>query len=207
MNETNRNPAGNTPVDDELIVSGFQFDNFRDAQEAIREQRNIAALKSKIDFTQTDDMVELYHRLVERKVFKTPVGYQFLGEFREYLVEELKMEEQEVPYIYVESTQGISRMQREQLEFLQNENIQLEQRKRKFVIAIGVLTTMIIAMFLITIFNPNVGYINTENKILNRYAAWEEELTRREAQVREREAELGIEADTEQETESNSSEE
>jgi hypothetical protein len=40
--------------------------------------------------------------------------------------------------------------------------------------------------------NPNVGYINTENKILNRYASWEEELTEREERIREREAELGI---------------
>lgn len=180
------------PSEEECKVGGFQFENLRDAQEALREQRNINALKEKIDFTKTKDMLELYQRLVEKKAFKTPVGYQFLGEFREYLADELKLDDSELPYVYIENRKGMSRAQQEQLEFLQTENQQLERSRHKSLILIGVLIFLIVSMFIITVLNPNVGYINTENKILNRYAGWEEELTEREARIREREAELEI---------------
>ncbi|MBP3507079.1 MAG: hypothetical protein J6K43_11855 [Lachnospiraceae bacterium] len=178
--------------EEECKVGEFQFENLRDAQEALREQRNINALKEKIDFTKTKDMLELYQRLVEKKAFKTPVGYQFLGEFREYLADELKLDDSELPYVYIENRKGMSRAQQEQLEFLQTENQKLERSRHKSLILIGVLIFLIVSMFIITVLNPNVGYINTENKILNRYAGWEEELTEREARIREREAELEI---------------
>lgn len=175
-----------------MIVGGFQFENRRDAQTALREQKNIELLKSKIDFNQTQDMISLYQRLVEKKVFKTPIGYQFLGEFRDYLSEEQHVDTQNLPYIYVEPGKGMSRTQQEQMEFLQSENRTLEAGRKKHLIIIAVLVFMIVAMFIITILNPNVGYINTENKILNRYAGWEEELKEREANIRQREEELGI---------------
>ena len=182
----------NVPEEQGLIVGGFLFDSNKDAQEALREQRNIEALKEKIDFNNVNEITALYKRLVERKVFKTLVGLQFLSEYREYLVEDLHMDEADIPYIYVLPSAGFPRHKQEQLEFLQNENQKIETEKRKYLISTFVLIGVIIAMFIITILNPNVGYINTENKILNRYAGWEEDLTRREAEIREREAELGI---------------
>lgn len=177
---------------DEMQVGSFRFETLKEAKEAKREQEKIQVLKGKIDFAHTKDMLALYQRLVDKKVFKTPIGYQFLGEFREYLTQELHLDEQEIPHIYVEPKKGMSRFQQEQLDFLQKENQQLEAGRKRSVILIIVLILMIVTMFVITILNPNVGYINTENKILNRYASWEEELTEREERIREREAELGI---------------
>lgn len=180
------------PEEQGLIVGGFLFDSHKDAQEALREQRNVEALKERMDLNNLDEVTALYKRLVERKVFKTLVGLQFLSEFREYLVEDLHMNEADIPYIYVRPSAGFPRRKQEQLEFLQNENQKMETVNRKYLISIFVMLGVIIAMFVITVLNPNVGYINTENKILNRYASWEEDLTRREAEIREREAELGI---------------
>lgn len=180
------------PEEQALIVGGFLFDSYKDALEALREQKNVNALKDKMDLNHPEEVAALYIRLVERKVFKTLVGLQFLSEFREYLVEDLHMNEADIPYIYVLPSTGFPRAKQEQLEFLQNENQKMEVEKRKYLIAVFVLIGVIIAMFVITVLNPNVGYINTENKILNRYAGWEEDLSRREAQIREREAELGI---------------
>lgn len=175
-----------------FIVGGFLFDSNQDAQAALREERNVAALKDRIDLNNTEEVTALYKRLVEKKVFKTVVGLQFLSEFREYLVEDLHMNESEIPYINVLPSKGFPRAKQEQLEFLQEENRKMELARRKYLISIITLIIVIIAMFVITILNPNVGYINTENKIMNRYAGWAEDLTRREAIIREKEAELGI---------------
>lgn len=54
------------------------------------------------------------------------------------------------------------------------------------------LLVMVVAMFVIAAVNPNTGYINTENKILNKYATWQEELEEREQAVKEKEEELNI---------------
>jgi len=51
---------------------------------------------------------------------------------------------------------------------------------------------IIVGMFIIAAVNPNVGYINTENKILNKYSAWQEDLERREAAVKEKEEQLDM---------------
>lgn len=179
-----------TTENNTYIVAGYEFESERDAMEAEREQNNIMTLKSKINFNNTNDMIKLYARLVDRQVFRTPVGIQFLSEFRDYLIGEAGQEESEVPNIKVEHRRGMSRLQKEQLEFLQEENKKITGQRKYYLITIGALIAMIVIMFIITALNPNVGYINTENKILNQYAEWEEQLSQREKQLNEREAEL-----------------
>lgn len=172
------------------IVAGYEFETEGDANEASREEQNILHLKSKVDFTNTESMKALYQRLVDKQVFKTPVGLQFLAEFRDYLVGEAHVPEEEVPSVKVEHKRGMTRLQKEQLEYLQVENEQLKNRRKYYFITIGILAAIIVVMLAIAALNPNVGYINTENKILNRYAEWEERLTERERKLNEREAEL-----------------
>ncbi len=179
-----------TTENNTYIVAGYEFESERDAKEAEREQRNIMTLKSKINFDNTNDMVKLYIRLADKQVFHTPVGIQFLFEFREYLIGEAEQEESEIPTIKVERRQGMTRLQKEKLEFLQTENKKITSQRKYYLITIGALIVIIVIMFVITALNPNVGYINTENKILNQYAEWEERLTERERQLNDREAEL-----------------
>lgn len=184
----------------ELRVGGYEFATVREAQEAQKELRNIQALKGKIDFDKKKDVLEIYKRLIDKRAFRTPVGLQFMGEFRDYLIENMQCREEEIPLIQAPSSNGRFREEQERLQLLQTENEKLHRKKRYMTITITALVVMILAMFAITAFNPNVGYINTENKILNRYAAWEEELTNREKQIQEKEKELGITTVTTEET-------
>ncbi|CCX86033.1 unknown [Clostridium sp. CAG:590] len=43
---------------------------------------------------------------------------------------------------------------------------------------------------MIAVINPNAEYVNTENKVLNKYSAWEEDLKQREQAVKEKEEQL-----------------
>lgn len=189
----------NTTEQNTFVVAGFEFESERDARDAEREQQNIMTLKSKIDFNNTEDLVKLYQRLVERKLFRTPVGYQFLSEFREYLVGEGGQPEESIYAVYVEQKKTISRAQQEQLKYLQDANQKLEHQKKYYLISIAALIALVLLMFVITALNPNVGYINTENKILNQYSEWEERLTEREKELNEREAQMNSEPSTEDE--------
>lgn len=187
------------PDEMNLLVAGYEFATIREAQEARKELRNIQALKEKIDFSKKKNVFEIYKRLVEKRAFRTPVGLQFLGEFRDYLIDTMKYKAEEVPYIQAPSGNGRFREEQEEFRLLQIENEAFRKKQHYTIATIIALIIVIIAMFMITALNPNVGYINTENKILNRYAGWEEELTNREKQIQQKEKELGITPSTQEE--------
>ncbi len=176
----------------ELLVADYEFATIREAQEARKELRNIQALKEKIDFNKKKDVLEIYKRLVEKRAFRTPVGLQFMGEFRDYLIDTMKYRKEDIPYIQVPSGNGRFREEQEEFRLLQTENESFRKKYRYAIVTIIALTVVVLTLFMITALNPNVGYINTENKILNRYAGWEEELTNREKELRQKEEELGI---------------
>lgn len=187
------------PDEMNLLVAGYEFATIREAQEARKELRNIQALKEKIDFSKKKNLFEIYKRLVEKRAFRTLVGLQFLGEFRDYLIDTMKYKAEEVPYIQAPSGNGRFREEQEEFRLLQIENEAFRKKQHYTIATIIALIIVIIAMFVITALNPNVGYINTENKILNRYAGWEEELTNREKQIQQKEKELGITPSTQEE--------
>ena len=56
-----------------------------------------------------------------------------------------------------------------------------------------VLALLVGGMFYVAMTGNNPNILNYKNSIVNKYAAWEQELTEREQAVREREKELGIE--------------
>ena len=56
------------------------------------------------------------------------------------------------------------------------------------------LILLVIAMFVITLTGNNPTILNYEQKLQNKYAGWEQELTERENAVREKERELSLNA-------------
>ena len=55
------------------------------------------------------------------------------------------------------------------------------------------LVILVIAMFAITLKSDNPNILNYKNAIVNQYASWEQELSEREKQLRQKENELGLE--------------
>ena len=55
------------------------------------------------------------------------------------------------------------------------------------------LAILVIAMFAITLKSDNPNILNYKNVIVNQYASWEQELSEREKQLRQKENELGLE--------------
>ena len=55
------------------------------------------------------------------------------------------------------------------------------------------LALLVAGMFFVAMTGNNPNILNYQNAVLNKYAAWEQELTEREQAVREKEQELGIE--------------
>ena len=173
----------------DLIVCGFKFSSFKEAQVAIKEKKTIETIRERLDMNNPESVYQIHEKLIQRELFKTIVGYSFLLELRHLLVTE---------YMYNEDDLSVAVIPK-QLEYDEVNELNkgvLEQKvqdllivKKRMAITIFALAFMVVAMFVIAAINPNVGYINAENKVLNKYSAWQEDLEQREQIVKEKEAE------------------
>ncbi len=185
---------------DEHIVEGYYFEDIREANKAKKEYFNICKLKGTISFDDLQGLKNLYLKLVSKKYFSTPIGYSFLQEMREYLVENTG--DDGLPLISVERNNVIKvpqvlnekhpEISSEKYKKLRVEYNRLKRTKTILQIEVIAFGIIIAGMFYIMATNKNVGYFNTEEKILNKYATWEERLESWEDELNLKEDELEL---------------
>lgn len=177
---------------DTWMVDGFVFPNEKEMQIAIREQKNIEVIRQRVPFEDAEAVYEIYTKLIDKKMFKTVLGYSFLYELRCRLVFNFGYEEADLPVVELPDVTEDGRVERINLGVLESKLERATLVQKRMTITIVILLIMIASMFVIAAVNPDVHYVNTENKILNKYAAWQEELEQREQAVKEKEAQLNL---------------
>lgn len=185
---------------DVFYVDGFAFSKKEEYNLALREHRNIQSIKTKMNMQNKDSVLNVYNKLAGKGILITPVGLSFMRELREILLVQFGMEETELAMIkVVDSSSQAKTKEQFTLEQVVKDNQKKAGTIRTLKIFLAGMIIVIIGMFAINMFLPNSGYINTENKILNQYSSWEEELKQREAAVKEKEEALGIDASDDKE--------
>ena len=76
----------------EYVVSGFAFYSEKDAGLAEQERQKIAYLDKHIDHADIQSVLAIYKKALEDRVFRTPVGLEYLRE----LQGELRAREEEL---------------------------------------------------------------------------------------------------------------
>lgn len=172
--------------DSTQIVDGFIFSDAKEFQKAKKELEIINKVKNGLNIKDGDSVKRTYNALVEKKYFTTPVGLSFLHEMRGYLLETVGSDELlpiNVPRIAIK-LDGVNPAKYKKIKQSYNEQ---KNVVNKLLITVVALSVVIIGMFLIISLNDNVGYINTEEKILNKYSEWEEDLIQREKEIKQKE--------------------
>jgi len=175
-------------------VGGYVFNDEYDYREAKKEADSVEYIKANADLSDLNKVIKLYNKLVERQTFRTVVGMDFLKELRNRILAQKKVDENSLPCIRVEKS-GRSRpysaaISREaENRYKEQANI-LKSKLRSSRIINAFLILIIIAMLLISLFAKDNSYTDIENEILNKYAAWAEELETREKTIRQKEAAL-----------------
>ena len=178
-----------------VTALGYEFACLNDAILAQSEMKKIDYLKSHLDKGDAQTVKALYDKAIDDKFFKTPVGIAFLTEMREYLIDVLDYSEEEVQaiplYMFYDTTkkEGIA------------DGDKKKKKEHVGLLFISVVLNIaligaVIWMFWIATHTDNPNIINYETALTNRYAAWDQELTERERQVRLMERELGIETES-----------
>ena len=181
-------------VMDKMIVDGYEFSSGRDAKLAIKEKSIIEKIKSGIDINDTKNVYDTYNKLVSKNYFVTPVGLTFLTEMRDYLTQFYSVDELKninVPSRTVQNEdEKLVLHSNNQIHKLELENTRLSKLVKVLTVAVIAMVILIIGMFFIVITNENLGYFNAEEKILNKYSAWQERLEGWEQELIEREEQL-----------------
>lgn len=175
-----------------LIVDGFVFPSEKEARIAEKEKASIEVIRQKLPAGDGRAIYELYTKMIERDMFKTMVGYSFLHELRHRLINEFGYEEDKLSTILLPGRMDYDRVNELNKGVMETKLQELLLSKKRMSIVIAALAFMVLAMFVLAAVNPNVGYINTENKVLNKYAAWQEELEQREKTVKEKEEQMNL---------------
>lgn len=177
-------------------VDGYLFQNAEDADIASEEMQKIKYISDKMNEDNPEAVLAVYNKMLKSKIFATPVGYEYLREVQSYLYKSKEIPDEHIQDIPI------------QISIAEALNLKHTEKRRdttpvsaktpknykqeyKFSLLINaVLIAVVIAMFVIALKADNPNIINYRNAIENEYAQWEQELTEREAVIREKEAEL-----------------
>lgn len=174
----------------DLIVAGYAFANEEDAKLAREELKKIHFFDTKMDYTNTENVLMLFQKILEERVFRTQVGMDYLRRLQS-LLEERGVEPERIPVIpinavyrpHMPAQQRSQTAKRVEMHEKKNEHVLL-----RYSIVINVaMVVLVIALFVITLKSDNPNILNYEKALVNKYASWEQNLSERENKVREAE--------------------
>lgn len=181
-------------MDDNYRVGGFAFTDEYDYREAKKEEESVAYIKANTNLADLNKTIKLYNKLVERETFKTVIGISFLTELRSRILKEKIVDEANLACIRIEKSGKSKAYSTALSKGTENRNKELIQDLRLKLRSSRIINTffvlIITAMILIALFAKDNSYSSVEDKILDKYSAWAEELDEREKDLRQREAAL-----------------
>lgn len=192
-------------------AGGFVFRTKKEAELAQREIEGTKYLRQKLDMENPNAVFSIYQNLIEQDLLETPVGYCFLKELRDYLLMIPAISNEEVlaiPIRYPQTEEEEKKQKKEQKKEEQRKERQREKEKAKnkkeqkkegqnykgrcqfFMVTSLILLISVVSMMLLAATSDNVNILNYENKLIDKYSSWEQELEEREQAVKEQEQAL-----------------
>lgn len=177
-----------------FMVGGYEFATKDEAQLAKDELNAIKYLSQKTNSKDPKQVYSLYNKIIERKLFSTHVGMNYLKNLQTFLYKSDEIPNDKIQPIPINAeTQGEINIRRERSEFkseLRDMSVKVAKYKNNFtrvMIINVVLIIIIIAMFVILNTSSNPNIINYEVNIQNKYSQWQEQLQSQEESLNARE--------------------
>ena len=176
------------------IINGFQFGSEKDANQAKSEELKIQKLEEKMDYQNPQMVLMVYKKAIENRIFKTPVGYEYLKELQKAIGKNSRLQK-EIPPIPVNQVYNLRDSAAPVIERVKASQQPKKPKKEKqefftrktSIIWNVILAILVLVMFYISTTGSKPTVLNYEKALQNRYAQWEQELEQRESEVREKE--------------------
>ena len=181
----------------EYSVGGYTFKTKEGAQAAKDELAAFKYMSSKTDSTNAKQVYILYHDIIDKKLFNTLIGMNYLKELQQFLYLSPDVPNEKIRPIPINNeTKEMMEGRRELTEHKSEIRKLTKERnhyKDNFVISVivnVVLVVVIVAMIYITLHSSNANVINYEVNLQDKYASWQEELQSQEESLNARERAL-----------------
>ena len=178
----------------QLVVQGVRYASVHDAAAAREELKKIMYIRSRMNFSNPEEVLAIYNKMIENKLFVTPTGHEFLFEIRALLIQAPGIDNDRIHTINTESlfTQRARNEARAAMRPVVSYDAKAEMKKMKngyrtSVIVNIFLVIVIIALFAIALNSDNPNILNYKTVIENQYADWEQNLEERERALKEKE--------------------
>lgn len=178
-------------------VGKYSFETEQEAKIAEKEQQAVEYVRQHLDMTDRAAVRDLYDKIRQNGTFHTVIGQEFLLELQKILTpiptdgetpvketsdRERTSEPAEPDQVIKEKSIGRRQLEREVRKY--------KQLTRIFCVTSATMAVMILGMFYVNTTSQNPTILDYEQKIIDKYATWETQLSEREQKLREGEQEL-----------------
>ncbi len=157
---------------------GFTFRSEAELAEAKKEAEVVAYIRGQADLSNVKTVVKLYNRLIEKETLTTELGITFLKELRSRALDSGVVAESSL-----EPLPTVEKQKPEPPKVMSKDRKLMElyrERSRNLSIVVAILCVVIVILFAIRLFGTASPFTDYEQKVLNEYAGWKEELTEKE---------------------------
>lgn len=181
----------------DFCVDGYRFGSIEDAREAQVEKIKADYFNTRLQGKNVESMLAVYDKVLDDKIFETPIGWEYLKRMQRDLRRNGLGEEQIRPipmYVTFSHKEDMSSQAVIRERVRPSRKKSEEKKKLQLSVMVNILLLILVAaMFYITLNSKNPNIINYKRAIENEYASWEQELTERESVIREKEKTLDME--------------
>lgn len=181
----------------DFFAEGYHFGSLEDAEQARTEKKKAEYFEEKLNGKNTKNILAVYDKILDERIFETPVGWEYVKQLQQEL-RQLGVPEERIRPIPLYVT--FAHKEQSTMEALVRERVKPsrkispDRKKLRTSVIVNIfLGVLVVAMFVITLKSDNPNILNYKKAIVNQYAAWEQELMEREKLVRQKETELGLE--------------
>lgn len=167
---------------------GFTFRSEAELAEAKKEAEVVAYIRGQADLSNVKTVVKLYNRLIEKGTLGTELGISFLKELRSRALDSGVVAESSLEPLpeaekkEVKEPKTVSK-DRKLMELYR-------ERSKNLTYVVIILCVVIGVLFAIRLFGTASPFVDYEQKVLDEYAGWKEELTEKEEELHLWEEEL-----------------
>lgn len=172
-------------------VNGFIFGSTADAEMAKEELNAARYIEKKIENKSPETVFAIYKAAIEKKMFRTPVGYAYLHELQKRMMASgiSKEEITGIPLYQIFNNKKDDDKAPRVIKVKKNRE-PWEKKNAILTLVNFILIVLVIIMFAISMSGSRPTVLNYRHTIENEYSAWKQELDERERAINAREREL-----------------
>ncbi len=197
-------------------IGGYIFDDENKAKKAAKELKAVEYILGQIKDSDENAVLTVYKKLLNQRMFSTEIGMSFLSQLRQNLLDSEVFTPEDIPPVYSleeppkdvtpeEKTEDTTLSSEEEVFKVKKEKAdkkvvakvtsdsseikRLKAINKVLLILCIALLLCVLGMFYVstTINSPTI--LDYEEKLIDKYSSWEQDLTEREEAIREKEQE------------------